>query len=305
MPELGIASDERQSLETQADYDALFADYERKSLPRQTEALKKIGAWVQAGERVALTCFEKLPEQCHRHCVAEALEADVWPAVCPPAFVMEGKSMPRERLLITVKTYPTLSRKHGELVCTAGVRADGSWIRLYPIPFRLMDYGSAMPNLIGLKPRSSKAAVIPAPKPFTRWITDIVKTGELGLEDKWRERRRLILERCQIQTRLADIIAGAHENRFSLTVFKPAKILDFIWETDDRDWDPEKIQQMRNHADQGELFAAGEDWRQTFKLIPKLPYKFSYRFADAAGKESELQVLDWEAGALYWNCLKN
>jgi len=23
---------------------------------------------------VALTCFERLPQQCHRHCVAEALE---------------------------------------------------------------------------------------------------------------------------------------------------------------------------------------------------------------------------------------
>jgi hypothetical protein len=73
LPELGIASDERQELHTQADYEALFAAYERESLPRQTGALKKIGAWVQAGERVALTCFEKLPEQCHRHCVAEAL----------------------------------------------------------------------------------------------------------------------------------------------------------------------------------------------------------------------------------------
>ena len=73
LPELGIASDERQELNNQADYDALFAAYERESLPRQTEALKKIGTWVSAGERVALTCFEKLPEQCHRHCVAEAL----------------------------------------------------------------------------------------------------------------------------------------------------------------------------------------------------------------------------------------
>ena len=25
-------------------------------------------------EQVALTCYENLPEQCHRHCVAEALE---------------------------------------------------------------------------------------------------------------------------------------------------------------------------------------------------------------------------------------
>jgi len=29
---------------------------------------------------------------------------------------------------------------------------------------------------------------------------------------------------------------------------------------------------------------------------------FSYRFTDADGRESELQVLDWEAGALFWNC---
>lgn len=73
LPELGIASEERRELHTQADYDALFAEYERKSLPHQGKALAKIRAWVEKGQRVALTCFERLPEQCHRHCVAEAL----------------------------------------------------------------------------------------------------------------------------------------------------------------------------------------------------------------------------------------
>ncbi|MDE3084114.1 MAG: DUF488 domain-containing protein [Verrucomicrobiota bacterium] len=73
LPELGIASEHRQELRTQADYDALFAEYERASLPHQRSALEKIRSWVAAGERVALTCFERLPEQCHRHCVAEAL----------------------------------------------------------------------------------------------------------------------------------------------------------------------------------------------------------------------------------------
>ena len=74
LPELGIASEERRELHTQADYDALFAVYERETLPKQAKALGKIRAWIEAGERVALTCFEKLPQQCHRHCVAEALE---------------------------------------------------------------------------------------------------------------------------------------------------------------------------------------------------------------------------------------
>ncbi len=73
LPELGIASQERRELRTQADYDALFAVYERESLPRQGAAMARIHVWVGEGNRVALTCFEAQPHQCHRHCVAEAL----------------------------------------------------------------------------------------------------------------------------------------------------------------------------------------------------------------------------------------
>jgi hypothetical protein len=74
LPELGIDGQRRRELEAQADYDALFADYERDDLPQQQEALARIAAWVRKGERVALTCYESQPHQCHRHCVAEALE---------------------------------------------------------------------------------------------------------------------------------------------------------------------------------------------------------------------------------------
>lgn len=74
LPELGIASDERRELHTQADYDALFSAYERDSLPKQTESLDAIRAWIDADECVALTCYEALPQQCHRHCVSDILE---------------------------------------------------------------------------------------------------------------------------------------------------------------------------------------------------------------------------------------
>lgn len=77
LPELGIASEERGDLCTQADYDALFKRYERETLPRQTEVLAEIRRWVEAGERVALTCFEAQPHQCHRHCVADALKKEL------------------------------------------------------------------------------------------------------------------------------------------------------------------------------------------------------------------------------------
>jgi hypothetical protein len=75
LPELGIPSDRRQELNTQEDYDALFEAYELRDLPKQGAAVKMIVDWINQGERVALTCFEILPEQCHRHCVAEAVSS--------------------------------------------------------------------------------------------------------------------------------------------------------------------------------------------------------------------------------------
>jgi hypothetical protein len=74
LPALGIDSAERQGLDTQDSYDALFARYERDCLPHQDQALDSIAGWLAAGQIVALTCYERLPHQCHRHCVAEAIE---------------------------------------------------------------------------------------------------------------------------------------------------------------------------------------------------------------------------------------
>ncbi|MCW1926531.1 DUF488 domain-containing protein [Luteolibacter arcticus] len=80
LPELGIASGERQELKTQADYDALFDRYEARELPKQGNAVSEIAGWIRQGERVALTCYELHPQQCHRHCVAEAVERELGPA---------------------------------------------------------------------------------------------------------------------------------------------------------------------------------------------------------------------------------
>jgi hypothetical protein len=53
-----------------------------------------------------------------------------------------------------------------------------------------------------------------------------------------------------------------------------------------------------------DLFEA-KAWEQTFQVIPKLPFSFSYKFADEEDRISELQVLDWETGSLFWNCLQS
>jgi hypothetical protein len=83
LPELGIASENRRGLKTRKDYDNLFDAYKHDSLPKQLNVLKKIMRWIKKGERVALTCYERLPEKCHRTCVAKELERR-FGRVCTP-----------------------------------------------------------------------------------------------------------------------------------------------------------------------------------------------------------------------------
>jgi hypothetical protein len=83
LPELGIPSEKRKNLETQADYDALFREYEMENLPNQQRSLEKIRKHVQEGYRVALTCYERLPQQCHRLCIARALEREFGKSFSP------------------------------------------------------------------------------------------------------------------------------------------------------------------------------------------------------------------------------
>ena len=75
-------------------------------------------------------------------------------------------------------------------------------------------------------------------------------------------------------------------------------------ENDERVWSQKRLDQMRAVHGQLALFE-DNSWRETFQVIPKLPYSFSYRFQDSNGRKSELQVLDWETCALFWNCLKS
>ncbi len=70
--ELVTASALRYRLKTQADYDAPFAEYRRNGLPQQTHTVARITRCVRNGHRVSWMCFERTPERCHRHCVAEA-----------------------------------------------------------------------------------------------------------------------------------------------------------------------------------------------------------------------------------------
>jgi uncharacterized protein (DUF488 family) len=64
-PELGVRSEERQGLETCADYEALFARYERRIVTRQMEGIRTVASLVSKMASV-LVCVEADPSRCHR-----------------------------------------------------------------------------------------------------------------------------------------------------------------------------------------------------------------------------------------------
>lgn len=73
IPEVGINSDQRQELNTQQDYDALFEVYKKTTLNETDCYQAKIIELLSKHKRIALTCFEADICQCHRKPLAEAI----------------------------------------------------------------------------------------------------------------------------------------------------------------------------------------------------------------------------------------
>lgn len=72
IPELGVQSELRKELNTPDDYLRLFNVY-RETLPQKEESLRLLETLFEQHERIALTCFEKEPHSCHRHCISDYL----------------------------------------------------------------------------------------------------------------------------------------------------------------------------------------------------------------------------------------
>ncbi len=210
------------------------------------------------------------------------------------------------KVLISVKTYPTLSTKYNELVCTAGFLENGDWVRIYPLPFRGLEQEQKYKkwqwieldlerNTSDVRPESCKV----------KNLDSLKVIEELSTEQNWFRRKEIINKNIVYDDLTALIEKANTENSLSLATFKPTKIIDFIIEKVDREWNKEKLATLEAKAKQLSLFQTEGEIKEQFELVDKLPYKFSYKFEDINGKQSTLMIEDWEIGALYWNCLKN
>ncbi|GJG37264.1 DUF488 domain-containing protein [Prevotella lacticifex] len=73
VPQLGIESEDRKTLNSQEDYDRLFEIYENTTLIENWDSLLYVRKLLDKEKRICLACFERDPRQCHRTRVANAL----------------------------------------------------------------------------------------------------------------------------------------------------------------------------------------------------------------------------------------
>jgi hypothetical protein len=200
------------------------------------------------------------------------------------------------------------SRSYDELVCTAGVLEDGSWVRIYPVPLSFLSDQKFTGGLrkgvkytwIELELTRRTDDFRPeshSPKYYD--FRDIkIYEPRLNTDGNWLKRKEYCLK--NVYTNLTQLIEDSKAPKnVSLATFKPTQINGFEWEEDGREWKDEWIE-IRKQTD---LFAQGTIDPQ--KMIPKVPYKFYYKFIDDSGKSSRLMIEDWEIGQLFWNCLRD
>lgn len=70
IPELGIDAQQRRNLSSNRDYRVLFNAYKRFLLDYCDDHINEILDTVNQDKNVALTCYERNPEECHRHVLA-------------------------------------------------------------------------------------------------------------------------------------------------------------------------------------------------------------------------------------------
>jgi hypothetical protein len=194
----------------------------------------------------------------------------------------------RMKILITVKTYPSPSQRHEEIVCTAGVLENGNFIRLYPIDYRSRPYWQWYSKYQWVEVDVEKHDKDPRPESY-RPIGEIKPIGKpISPSNNWALRKDIVLKR-DIPTMC--YLKGRPQTEVSLGIIKPRIVEDFFAEQVEREWKDKITERMQ----QLKLF--GRDKAP----LEKLPYRFSYGFTceEPSCKGHNMMIEDWEIGELY------
>lgn len=209
-----------------------------------------------------------------------------------------------ERILILAKTYPSPSAQYVETSCVAGISQDGSMRRLYPVPFRMIEEGQQFKKWQWITVRVEKANKDHRPESHKLYV-DTITCGEVIESKKEWGFRFEWLDKIPSFMHFDGIESSRLDDGLSIALLRPKRLIRLeITPARNQEWTPEEKEKLMREQMQNDLFTEAEAQRQV-KELRKVPYDFYYHYAcdtPDGEKEYKHKIVDWEAGALFWNC---
>ena len=212
-----------------------------------------------------------------------------------------------EDILILAKTYPSPSAQYVETSCVAGINADGVMRRLYPVPFRLIEESQQFGKWQWITVRVEKARKDHRPESHRIFIDTVISGTKVDTRKDWINRWPWI-NRIPTFEDPVSLDKRRLMDQTSLALLKPKRVLALeITPARHPDWTDAEKEKLTQEQIQGNLFSEDEARHQIAELR-KIPFDFHYRYVcDTPDGEQEFRskIVDWEAGALYWNCVRS
>jgi hypothetical protein len=208
-------------------------------------------------------------------------------------------------ILVLCKTYPSPSGKYVETSCVAGIDADGNLIRLFPVPFRLIDGAQQFKKWQWIHARIERAPADRRRESHKLFVDTIRFNGEpLSRSHNWRERRNQ-LRSLKIYEDFAALEADRVASGITLGVLRPSTIVGMdISPAANPEWSDDEKSKLLQSQQQAGLFDNTD--AKALTTLRKLPHDFHYRYecsVNGTCVQYRHKIVDWEAGALYWNCV--
>ncbi|MGK9419669.1 hypothetical protein ACSSUR_26505 [Pseudomonas cedrina] len=205
------------------------------------------------------------------------------------------------RILILCKTYPSPSAKYAETSCVAGMDQSGNFIRIYPVPFRLVTEDQQFAKWQWIEAFIERSPADRRPESHKIGIGSICLGKTLPPGD-WHE-RRIWLDKLKVYDNFDALETARIESNVTLGLIKPSRIAALrIQKSASEKWTPDEIEKLESMQRQPSLFEDQE--RASIRRLEKVPFDFHYVYEcliDGEVKSYTHKIVDWEAGQLYRN----
>jgi hypothetical protein len=181
-------------------------------------------------------------------------------------------------MMVNCKTYPAVSKKYIETVCTGGISRDGSFTRLYPVPFRLLDEKEQYErwDVIRVSVYRDTKDLRPESWHLEPSTTIVIKESVKSEAARWEWMRQ------SVYNSTSEMERDGRTN--GLVEIVPTEL---YWEPEKKVWSEGQLSVLT----QGNLFH-NEQVMQS--LSERVPWQFKLRFTEKnTGQQFDQKVLAW------------